>query len=172
MSNSFSSSNAPLHTNPSNDEPPALPEQSREPRSFGEKVVIAGLVVFALSLALPAMEFNLFSKSSFYGIHAAMLVFPVALEKPLSLMPILAFGNLWILALPFIARSRRASTVAVASLVTWGVALAAILLSYQEDGDGLLMGYYVWVTSFIIAAIGATWAAIDRAASQRRSVES
>lgn len=152
----------PSGSSPSIVKPPVPPEGSSEQRSFGSKIILAALVIFAVSLALPVLEFNLFSKSVFHGIHAALLVFPAALENPISLMPIFALGNVWLLLLPIVARSRKSSTVGVAALVTWGVALSALSLRLQEQGDDLMVGYYVWVIGFFVAAIGATWVAFDR----------
>lgn len=159
-------SNDPLNTNPSSDEPPVLPGGSTERRSIGHTIIAVSLAIFAVSLALPAVEINFFSKTSFFGIHAALLVFPVALDKPLSLMPILAFGNIWLLILPIISRARRLTTVSFAALATWGVALSALSLRFQEKGDGLMVGYYVWVIAFFVAALGATWVAFDRSDKQ------
>jgi hypothetical protein len=167
MSEPLISSNDPLSTDPSNVEPPVSPERSPDRRSFGHKIVVAGLVIFAFSLALPALEWTLFSKNVFYGIHAALLVFPAALGKPLSVMPVLALGNLWLLALPFVARARGVSVVTTAALVTWGVAIAALSLSLDAKiAKDLLLGYYVWVTAFFVAAIGATWVAFGRSDKQ------
>jgi hypothetical protein len=163
MSNPQQTSNDPLTTDPSSVEPPISPER----RSFGHKIILASLAIFLFALALPAMEVTIFSKSVFHGIHAAILVFLVALEKPLSVMPILALGNLWLFALPLVVRSRRVAAVTIASLVTWGVAVSALSLSLDAKmGDDLLLGYYAWVVAFFVAAAGATWVAFDRSDKQ------
>jgi hypothetical protein len=167
MSNPHPTSNDPRLTDPSSVEPPISPEESPERRSFGHKIILGSLAIFLFALAVPAMEVNIFSKTVFHGIHAAILVFLVALEKPLSVMPILALGNLWLLALPLVARSRRGSTVTIACLVTWGVAVSALSLSLDAKmADDLLLGYYAWVVAFFVAAAGATWVAFDRSDKQ------
>jgi hypothetical protein len=167
MSKPHMTSDDPLPADPSSAEPPVSLAGSPERRSFGHKLVIASLVIFAVALALPTIEINLFSKSIFYGIHAAILVFPAAFDEPLSVWPILAVGNIWLFALPIVLRARRSSTVTIASLVTWGVAFAALSLRLQEKGEGLLAGYYVWMMNFFVAAVGATWVALDRSVDSR-----
>jgi len=167
MSNPQQTSKDPLLTDPSSVEPPVSPEKSLERRSFGHKIILGSLAIFLFALAVPAMEVNIISKTVVYGIQAAILVFLVAVEKPLSVMPILALGNLWLLALPLVARSRRVTTVTIASLVTWGVAVSALSLSFDAKmGDGLLLGYYAWVVALFVAAAGATWVAFDRSDKQ------
>jgi hypothetical protein len=156
----------------------AAPAPVDAPRQDGEKtmstgyvIVLLGLGVFGVSMFLPAVKINIFKEVAIEGYIAFLMSFSAAVKSPLSIWPLLVFGNLWLLAMPLIGRSRRGFAFK-AAIVTWLSAVCAAALPFVNDDprdmqDDLMVGYYTWVASFVVTAIGATWVAIERSRARR-----
>lgn len=140
--------------------------------STGYAVVLLSLVVFVVSLFLPVVKINIFSTTTIEGYTALLMSFPIAAKNLLSVWPVLAFGNVWLVALPLLLRSRREGLAWKAAIVSFITTACAASLPFMKDGsskasDDLLAGYYTWVASFCIAAIGAAWVAVERRSARR-----
>lgn len=163
----------PVHDGPAplEDYAVAAPRQvGPSPMSFGFKLIIASLVLFAVSLFLPVLEINFFKRMEFNGLVALIMVFPAAADKPLTVLPWLALGNVLMLLLPFIARFSRGKVLTIATLLSWVSTICAVVFGSLKESTGLLAGYYVWVASFSTAAIGATAVLLKRHRDSRLEV--
>jgi hypothetical protein len=137
----------------------------------GYKLVLAGTAVFAVSLALPAITVRIFTSSDMPGIAALVWCFLIAIEKPISIMPLIVLSNLWLVVLPFAARSRNPDTLVKVAGASWLALVPPVLLLVLAgfDTKDLLPGYYAWVLAFVLGALGATRAASQ--ARRRRALE-
>jgi hypothetical protein len=137
--------------------------------AWGPRVVMAGTCLFGVSLLLPATKITIFQTTTVNGLVCAVMAGLATVDKPLSILPLLTLGNLWMLLLPLLSRSRSERTLTIAALVAWIGPIAALALNVVPDFEKnpWLIGYHVWVIALVVAAAGITRMASARSAQAR-----
>lgn len=125
----------------------------------GGMLLRVGAGLFIVSLVLPSMTLNLGSRSQLPGILCAVFGCFVIAEPAVF---VCAVANLFVALAPVYSRRLRARGAAAISFALFSTGLLALSIAFGEIGRDLLFGYWVWVVSFFVIAIGFA----ERAASK------
>lgn len=140
---------------------PPIPPKPRY-RMRGRVVVLTiTLIIFAISCALPALEFNDPDDAVYYGFRILIVGWLGALIGQFGW-----FANIFLLVPIFLLLFRRWVAAFFGALVTLAIALHSLMLFHQEvpadeantrhiELQHLRIGFYVWLASMVCLGFGA-----------------
>lgn len=118
----------------------------------GGRILRVGAVLFALSMALPAVHERGLLGGEVPGYLCAL--FGLALIRDMPLIGLGALANIWLVISPLFLRRCTRLGLTIAATVALVSGVIALSISFTEGSGDLRIGYLLWMASFFVISAG------------------